>query len=119
MDMLKNIFLAGVGALSLSRERAQEIVTQLIKQGKIREREGRQLVDEMMKKASDLKRNTEQEMNRHVNQAYQKLNVATLAQLRKMERRVQELEKKLAAQRQAAKGGRAAGSRGAKRARAR
>ncbi len=95
MKIIKKAFLAGVGAVSLSRERAKVIADELVKQGKIREQEGRALVDDMLHKASVVKKDMERTVNQQVSTAYTKINVATQEQLKKMECRIHELERKL------------------------
>jgi len=95
MDMFKRVFLAGVGALNLSRERAKAIVDELVKSGEVREKEGRILVNEMMKKAADVKDEVEATISKQMDSAYKRLNLASVDQLKKMERRIQELEKEL------------------------
>jgi polyhydroxyalkanoate synthesis regulator phasin len=96
MENLKKLFLAGVGALSLSKERAQRVAKELIAQGKIREQEGRTLVAEMLKKAESARQEVEKTVKTQVSHAYQKVNLATQEQLKKMEKRIQELERELA-----------------------
>ncbi len=95
MKIIKKAFLAGVGAVSLSRERAKVIADELVKQGKIREQEGRALVDDMLHKASAVKKDLERTINQQVSTAYSKINVVTQEQLKKMERRISELEREL------------------------
>ncbi len=95
MKIIKKAFLAGVGAVSLSRERAKAIADELVKQGKLREQEGRVLVEEMLRKASSVKKDMERTVNQQVSTAYRKINLATQEQLKKMERRIHELEREL------------------------
>jgi len=104
MDAFKKAFLAGVGALSLSKERARKVVKELIEQGKIREQEGRKLVEDMLKKAETTRRDIEQIINTQVATAYSKINLATQEQLKKMERRIHQLERELAKKNKAAVG---------------
>ncbi|MCD4813693.1 phasin family protein [bacterium] len=96
MDTMKKVFLAGVGALSLSKDRAQKIVTELIAQGKIREKEGRKLAEEMMRRAESTRKDVEKNIHTQVNTVYTKVNVATQVQLKKMEKRIHELEREVA-----------------------
>ncbi len=95
MKIIKKAFLAGVGAMSLSRERTKAIADELVKQGKLREQEGRALVEDMLRKASSAKKDLERTVNQQVSTAYLKINLATQEQLKKMERRIRELEREL------------------------
>ncbi len=97
MDNFKKVFLAGMGALSLSKDKAKEIVNELIAEGKIKEKEGRQLAKEMISKAETVKKDMEQKVKVHVDNVLTKVNTGTQAQLKKMEQRIHHLEQKLAA----------------------
>ncbi|MCK5242890.1 hypothetical protein KAR34_10595 [bacterium] len=96
MDHFKKIFLAGVGALSLSKDRAKIVVRELIAQGKIREKEGRKLVNDMMKRAESTRKDVEHTINEQVAVAVKKINLVTQDQLKKTERRIHDLERELA-----------------------
>jgi polyhydroxyalkanoate synthesis regulator phasin len=96
MDSVKKAFLAGVGALSLSSDRAKKIIQELVRQGQLHEQEGRELVEDMMAKASVVRRDVEQKIGQQVKSATQNLNLTLRAQLKKMERRLHELERSLA-----------------------
>ena len=95
MDVFRKAFLAGMGAMSLSSERAVKLVNELIEAGELREKEGRGLLDEMVKKAGEMKREVESTISKQLDTAYKRLNLVSLDQLKKMESRVQELETKL------------------------
>ncbi len=96
MDAFKKVFLAGVGALSLSKAKAKKIVEELIEQGQIRKDEGQHLVEEMLHKADSTRTAVEDKVKKNATQAYQKLNLATQKQLEKMEKRIHSLEQQLA-----------------------
>ena len=95
MDVFKKAFLAGMGAMSLSREHAIKLVNELIKEGELRKNEGRDLAEEMVKKAGEVKKEVVSTIAKQMDAAYKRLNLVSLDQLRKMESRIQELEKKL------------------------
>ncbi len=52
-DGLKDVFLAGVGAMAMTGEKAQELVNQLISKGEITVEQGKQINDELVQKAAD------------------------------------------------------------------
>jgi polyhydroxyalkanoate synthesis regulator phasin len=92
-DVLKKAFLAGLGAVSLSQERTREIVDELIKVGKLKEKDGEKIFKELMAKATVAKKDVESKVSQQVISSVGKLNLAALEQLKKLERRIQELEK--------------------------
>ncbi len=52
-DFLERGFLATVGVLSVSREKVQEIVDQMVARGELNLDEGKQLVEKMVKRGQE------------------------------------------------------------------
>lgn len=52
-DGFKNIFLAGIGVLAYTGEKGKEIVDQLVEKGEITLEQGRELNEELQRKAAD------------------------------------------------------------------
>ena len=96
MDLFKRAFLAGVGALSLSKDKAKAMMDELVKNGELREKEGREMLDDLLKKAEATRKDVEKSVKTQVMGAYKKMNLASLDQVKKMERRLRELERELA-----------------------
>ena len=53
-DGFKNIFLAGIGALAYTGEKGKEVIDQLVAKGEITLDQGRELNEELQRKASDM-----------------------------------------------------------------
>ena len=53
-DGFKNIFLAGIGALAYTGEKGKEIIDQLVEKGEITLDQGRELNEELKRKAGDV-----------------------------------------------------------------
>jgi polyhydroxyalkanoate synthesis regulator phasin len=96
MDLFRNAFLAGLGALSLSRERVKALVDELVAEGKVKEKEGGKLVDEMMKKAEATRKDVEKTVREQAQNAYAHLNLATQDQLKRLEAQIRQMEASLA-----------------------
>ena len=52
-DGFKNIFLAGIGALAYTGEKGKEIIDMLVEKGEITLEQGKELSDELQRKAGD------------------------------------------------------------------
>ena len=52
-DGFKNIFLAGIGALAYTGEKGKEIIDQLVEKGEITMDQGRELNEELKRKAGE------------------------------------------------------------------
>ncbi len=99
MDIFRKAMLAGLGAFSLTRDKAQELLTELVKAGEIQEQESKEMLEEMMKKAKAMRAELEKNVGTQVRSAAAKLNSATLVQVRRLEARLRQIEKSLAARR--------------------
>lgn len=56
-DGFKNIFLAGIGALAYTGEKGKEIIDQLVEKGEITMDQGRELNEELKRKADEASAN--------------------------------------------------------------
>lgn len=56
-DGFKNIFLAGIGAMAMTGEKGKELIDQLVEKGEITLDQGRELNDELRRKAGDATKN--------------------------------------------------------------
>lgn len=54
-DTVKDIFLAGVGAMAIGAEKSQELIETLVKKGEITVEQGKDLQQNLMNKANDTK----------------------------------------------------------------
>ena len=52
-DGFKNIFLAGIGAMAYTGEKGKEIIDQLVEKGEITLDQGRELNEELQRKAAE------------------------------------------------------------------
>ena len=95
MDVFRKAYLAGIGAMSLTGEHAIKLVNELVKAGELHKKDGRALVDEMVKKAGEVKKEVESTISNQLDAAYKRLNLVSRDQIEEMESRIQELEKKL------------------------
>ncbi|MFW6237770.1 MAG: phasin family protein [Halanaerobiales bacterium] len=52
-NIFKDLLATGLGAMVLTKEKAEEMVDSLIEQGKISQKEGREILDEFMEKSEE------------------------------------------------------------------
>ena len=55
IDLIKKTFLTGVGLAFMTKEKITEISKEIIEKGKLSEKEGRELVEELLKKSEKAK----------------------------------------------------------------
>ncbi|HEB70053.1 MAG TPA: hypothetical protein ENI88_10615 [Desulfobulbus sp.] len=91
-DMLKNVLYAGVGAAFLTKEKIEELKGDLIDKGKLTQEEGKQFVDDLIKRSERAKDELELWINQRVEDRIKTLNLATQDEFAELKRKVEELQ---------------------------
>ena len=95
MDFIKKAMLLGLGAISLTREKAEELVDELIKLGEATKEEKSKIVTELLKDAEK----QENELARKIAEAVQRvvadLGLSTRKDLEEILRKLEEMEKQI------------------------
>ncbi len=93
MDLIKKFIMAGLGAAALTEEKVSKIVDELVKKGEISEQEGKGAVKGILGQVEDNKKFVEEKIQEHMDIFLKKAKIATLADLEKLEKRIEKLEK--------------------------
>lgn len=88
IDLVKKTMYMGLGLAELTREKVEEISKELVKKGEISEKEGRDLAEEISRKAEAAKKNLEKRVDKLVKQALDRINVATKDDLAAVEKKL-------------------------------
>ena len=91
-ETLKSLLYAGVGYAANTSERVQKNVDDLVKKGKINEREGKKIVDHVVHNADAKRKELETKLNKVVDQ-YSKTGIN---QIQSLTSKIQKLEGQLA-----------------------
>ena len=91
-NLFKNIFLAGVGSMALSYEKANKLINDLIEKGKLTVDEGKQLNEELKRVVKD-KGSSSENNKEDILDYLNNLNLATKDDLENLSRRIDQLEK--------------------------
>ncbi len=101
LDFFRKAALAGIGALTLTEERARKIVDELVEQGRVSREEGEKLLKEMMAKADLSRDEWEGRVRDMVQETFRRMDLVPRRdlqvvedQVRNLERRVAELERR-------------------------
>jgi polyhydroxyalkanoate synthesis regulator phasin len=76
-ETLKSMFYIGAGAAFLTKEKLEELKTELVDKGKVSQEEGKQLLEEMTQKSAEAKHQFEQKIQAAVADQLKKYNVAS------------------------------------------
>lgn len=91
-DLLKNIIYAGVGAAFLTREKLEEVGKELVEKGSLTLDEGKEFVDELLKKSDNAKDQLEQWIGRKVEDRVRKCHLASSDEIAELRRKMDELQ---------------------------
>ena len=94
-DLIKKTILTGLGFVSLTKEKAEKLTKDLIKEGEVSEGEGAKLVKELLEKAEDNKKTIEKQVEKTVHGVLKKLNVPTRKDIVELNSKIEKLDKKL------------------------
>ncbi|HFQ90593.1 MAG TPA: hypothetical protein ENK27_11010 [Desulfobulbus sp.] len=91
-ELMKNVVYAGVGAAFLTKEKIEELNRDLVEKGKMTQEEGKQFVDELIKKSENVKDQLELWISQRVEDKIKQLDLATRDELADLKRQVEELQ---------------------------
>jgi len=94
-DAFQKMFLAGLGAVSISTEKAKDIVEDLVKEGNISKEEGDGFIEDALRKGEALGKEVEEKSSEMVKKTLEKMNLATDDELSKIRKELEELKKKV------------------------
>lgn len=93
--MMRKLVYFGLGALSLTREKAEKIMNEMIERGEINKEEAKQFIDDAIKKGAEEK----EELRKMIRQEYEELknqlSFVTKKELEALEARIKALEDRL------------------------
>ena len=94
-DLIKKTILTGLGIISLSKEKAEKIVKDLVNEGEVSESEGSKLVKDLLDKVEDNKKAIEKQVEKTVHGVLKKLNVPSRKDITGLNSKIEKLDKKL------------------------
>ncbi|HUV06681.1 MAG TPA: phasin family protein, partial [Spirochaetia bacterium] len=84
-----------LGAVTLTHEKAKAFVDDLISRGEVSKDEGVNLVQELLDKAQEQEAHITKKINAEIKRAVNSLGVASKEDIRKLEKKIEELSKKI------------------------
>ena len=91
---IKKMMMFGVGLAAMTREKTEELVKELVKKGEMSEKEGKQLVNDLMEKSKKMTREIETKTEEMVTSTLKRLNIPTRKELDELRERLDRLEKR-------------------------
>jgi polyhydroxyalkanoate synthesis regulator phasin len=94
-DLIKKTMFTGVGLAGLTKDKVEKLAKELAKKGKLSEKEGKKLLDDLLKKAEKARKDLEGQMERVVKNTMKKMNLFTREDMLKLTKRIKKLEETL------------------------
>ena len=91
-DVLKNMFYIGAGAAFLTKEKLEELRTELIEKGKMTQDEGKQFIDDMVKKSEEAKHQVDQQIHDALTARLKNMDIATGDDIAQLRSQIEELK---------------------------
>jgi polyhydroxyalkanoate synthesis regulator phasin len=93
LEILRKTLLIGAGLASLTREKMESAINDLVRRGELTEKEGRELVDDLFKRSMEMKKDMEARMEKIVEDTLTRWNIPTRKEILELRERVERLEK--------------------------
>ena len=91
-DLIKRAMLTGVGLAAMPKDKIKELAKELAEKEKLTEKEGKELVDDLLKKSEKAKKDLEGQVERVVKDTMKKMNLVSAEELSNLTKRVKKLE---------------------------
>ncbi|MCK4947180.1 MAG: hypothetical protein KAQ99_09900 [Candidatus Aureabacteria bacterium] len=95
MSVLKDLVNLGLGALVITKEKAEEVVNELVKKGEVGQEEGKELISKLIEKGEKSKKEIEDRIEKTVKDVVGKLDISTKKEIEELKFEIEELKKKL------------------------
>ncbi|MCD6393639.1 MAG: phasin family protein [Planctomycetes bacterium] len=94
LDSIHKMFLAGVGFATMTKDKIDEHIKELVEKGKLTEKEGREMADDMLKKSKQAKEDLEKQVEKLVQQTLGTLQIPSKKEVEELAARIEKLEAK-------------------------
>ncbi|GAW91815.1 phasin family protein [Calderihabitans maritimus] len=95
LEWLRKGFLLGLGAMSLTREKAEQLVEDLVKKGQVSTDEAKQFVEQLVERGREEREQLRGTVQSEVQKVRDELGLVTRKELEELEARVKALEERL------------------------
>ncbi len=91
-DFFSKTFLFGLGAISLTKEKAEEIVDMMVKKGELNKDEANKVVNDFVEKGKKEREVLQQTIRTELNQILDQAQLATKEDIGRLESKIDELK---------------------------
>jgi polyhydroxyalkanoate synthesis regulator phasin len=92
-EFIKKAIFIGAGLASMTAEKIEEAVEEIVKKGEISEKQGKELIQDLKEKSGKAKKDFGERIDKVVNDTLKKLNIPTRTEVEELRARIEQLEK--------------------------
>jgi polyhydroxyalkanoate synthesis regulator phasin len=95
MSMIEKALYLGLGVFSVTRERLEKVVNELMEKGEISREEAGQVVEDLIKRGEEEKKAIRKLIQEEMGGLKKDLSVSTQSELEQLKERIEELERRI------------------------
>lgn len=92
--LIEKILLAGLGGLTITREKAEEIVADLVKKGEVARNDQSEFVNRLLEKGENTRTEIEKVVEKSIAKVLDRLNIPTKSDIDALVKKIDELARK-------------------------
>lgn len=92
-EFIKKAIFIGAGLASLTAEKIEEAVKEIVNKGDLTEKQGKELVQELKEKSAKARKELGERIDKMISDTLQKLNIPTRKEVEELKARIEQLEK--------------------------
>ena len=93
LDFVRKAIYIGAGLASMTADRIQEAVDEIVKKGELSEKQGRDLVEELFEKSDKTRKEMSERVERFTQDALEKLKIPSRREMDELKGRIDQLER--------------------------
>jgi len=90
LGLVKKTLLTGIGLAVVTKDKAETFVKDLVEKGELTENEGKDFISSILAKSEQAKKELEERVETIVNKVLGTMNVATKADIERLEKKIDE-----------------------------
>ena len=95
LEFIKKAIFIGAGLASMTAEKIEEAVAEIVRKGEISEKQGRELIQDLKDRSGKARKDLGDRVEKMIEEALQKLKIPTRKEVDDLKARVEALEKNL------------------------
>ena len=93
LDFIKKTIFFGAGLASMTAEKIEDAVAEIVKRGELTEKQGKDLVQDLLERSAKAKKELTERIEKMIQDSLQRLKIPTRKEIDELRARVEQLEK--------------------------